>query len=83
MGTFNDKCCFCASSFIKPTSALLEVAANIPRAAVLLRAMRFLFLLLRDAPSGRPNRLEAFPVCRFSERIEEVVLQTAGKMANR
>lgn len=81
MGTFNGKRCFCASSFIKPTSALLEVAANI--AAVLLRAMWFLFLLLRDAHSGRPNRLEAFPVCRFSGRIEEVVLQTAGKMANR
>lgn len=81
MGTFNGKRCFCASSVIKPTSALLEVAANI--AAVLLRAMWFLFLLLRDAHSGRPNRLEAFPVCRFSGRIEEVVLQTAGKMANR
>lgn len=82
MGTFNGKRCFCASSFIKPTSVLLEVAANIPRAAA-PSAMWFLFLLLRDAHSGRPNRLKAFPVCRFSGRIEEVVLQTAGKMANR
>lgn len=82
MGTFNGKRCFCASSFIKPTSALLEVAANIPQAAVLLRPCGSCFCFSEMLTVG-DQTVKAFPVCRFSGRIEEVVLQTAGKMANR
>ena len=34
-GAFNGKRCFCVSSFIKATGALLAVLDNIPQAAVL------------------------------------------------